>query len=434
MSARSCNRMGRERMRRTIAGLALLALTLSSVLASAPITAADETGYLQVSAGGLHTCALRLDGTAVCWGGNSYGQATPPDGTFMQISAGAYHTCGVRSNGAVECWGHNGAGQAVDKAGPFTQVSAGGWHTCAVRQSNGTIACWGAGTTNWNENMEFGQSMPPGGSFIMVTAGDAHTCGVRTDGNLACWGEESWLKTVPPTVLATQVSAGGEHSAAAKGDGAIACWGQNLYGQCKPQDGAFLQVSAGGNHTCGLKSDQTVACWGYNFYGQVKNTPQTGAYKQIDSGWGHACAITNTDAVVCWGRNDHGQARVPVVGGPGVSFDFGGFYPPVAPEPELNVARAGSSVPLKFTLGGAQGLKVIEAGYPASASLDCRTMDPSDNLQPTQAAGKSGLTYDPSSDQYTYVWKSEKAWAGTCRYLSLRLTDGTEHLAAFSFR
>jgi hypothetical protein len=61
-------------------------------------------------------------------------------------------------------------------------------------------------------------------------------------------------------------------------------------------------------------------------------------------------------------------------------------------------------------------------------------MDPSDDLQPTQAAGKSGLAYDSASDQYTYVWKTEKTWAGTCRYLSLQLIDGTEHRAAFHFK
>ena len=49
-------------------------------------------------------------------------------------------------------------------------------------------------------------------------------------------------------------------------------------------------------------------------------------------------------------------------------------------------------------------------------------------------AGGSGLGYDPASGQYTYAWKTEKAWANTCRVLSLQLTDGTEHRAAFKFK
>ena len=76
----------------------------------------------------------------------------------------------------------------------------------------------------------------------------------------------------------------------------------------------------------------------------------------------------------------------------------------------------------------------MEAGYPASGSLDCRTMDPGDDLQATKVAGKSVLAYDPARGQYIYVWKTETAWTGTCRVLSLRLVDGTEHRAAFQFK
>lgn len=33
-----------------------------------------------VSAGLSHTCAIRSDGTAACWGDNFFGQSTPPAG------------------------------------------------------------------------------------------------------------------------------------------------------------------------------------------------------------------------------------------------------------------------------------------------------------------------------------------------------------------
>ncbi len=113
---------------------------------------------------------------------------------------------------------------------------------------------------------------------------------------------------------------------------------------------------------------------------------------------------------------------------------FDGFYSPVKSDPLLNVVKAGSAVPLKFSLSGDKGLDVIEAGYPASGSLDCKLLDPDADLVATQATGKSGLAYDPGSDQYTYVWNTDQAWAGTCRYLSLRLVDGTERRAAFQFK
>ena len=52
----------------------------------------------------------------------------------------------------------------------------------------------------------------------------------------------------------------------------------------------------------------------------------------------------------------------------------------------------------------------------------------------TATAGNSGLTYDSATQTYTYVWKTEKSWAGTCRQLIVRLIDGTEHTAGFMFK
>jgi hypothetical protein len=43
------------------------------------------------------------------------------------------------------------------------------------------------------------------------------------------------------------------------------------------------------------------------------------------------------------------------------------------------------------------------------------------------------LAYDPVTDTYNYVWKTNKAWAGTCRTFTLTLNDGTAHTAAFQF-
>ena len=46
----------------------------------------------------------------------------------------------------------------------------------------------------------------------------------------------------------------------------------------------------------------------------------------------------------------------------------------------------------------------------------------------------SNLSYDATSDQYIYVWKTENSWAGTCRQLIVRLNDGSERVAFFKFR
>ena len=57
----------------------------------------------QVSAGAWHTCAVKTDGTVVCWGDNEYGEATVPSGltSVAQVSTGAYHTCALKTDGTL---------------------------------------------------------------------------------------------------------------------------------------------------------------------------------------------------------------------------------------------------------------------------------------------------------------------------------------------
>jgi len=116
-----------------------------------------------------------------------------------------------------------------------------------------------------------------------------------------------------------------------------------------------------------------------------------------------------------------------------VVFDFSGFFRPVDNLPTLNVVKAGSGIPLKFSLSGDQGLHIIAFGYPASYGVDCNTSAPLDTVEQTVTAGASSLSYDADVDQYVYVWKSDKAWAGTCRRLDVTLIDGTRHIAHFKF-
>jgi predicted extracellular nuclease len=117
-----------------------------------------------------------------------------------------------------------------------------------------------------------------------------------------------------------------------------------------------------------------------------------------------------------------------------VVFNFDGFFKPVENLPTLNVVKAGVALPVKFSLGGDKGLKIFMSGYPRSEAIACDTSQPQNNVQETVTAGLSSLSYDPTTDQYVYVWKSEKSWANTCRTLTIRLVDGTTHSAKFSFK
>jgi hypothetical protein len=119
---------------------------------------------------------------------------------------------------------------------------------------------------------------------------------------------------------------------------------------------------------------------------------------------------------------------------PDPGFNFVGFFQPVDNLPTLNVASAGSSIPVKFSLGGNQGLAIFAAGYPASSPIQCDANDPGATIEETVNAGESSVSYDPNTDHYTYVWKTDRAWKGTCRMLVVRLTDDSQHLAKFRFK
>ncbi|WP_438290592.1 PxKF domain-containing protein [Streptomyces sp. HUAS TT7] len=99
----------------------------------------------------------------------------------------------------------------------------------------------------------------------------------------------------------------------------------------------------------------------------------------------------------------------------GNTFDFSGFFAPVDNPPRVNAKNAGSSVPLKFSLHGDQGLNILAANSPASQQVNCTTGAPTGPLEPTTAT--TALTYDSSTDRYTYTWKTDSTWAGTCRHL-----------------
>jgi len=202
------------------------------------IAAPQAFAYKQITAVGQHTCGLKNDGSATCWGSNSYGESTVPSGTFTQISAGENHTCGLKSDGSA--------------------------------------ICWGAGKTNTRNSPEYGQSIVPSGTFTQLSAGYDHSCGLKSDGSVTCWGANDYGQSIVPSGMFTQLRAGGHHTCGLKSDHTVTCWGAGKTntgnypesGQSIAPSGTFTQLSAGEYHTCGLKSDSSAICWGNNFIGQ----------------------------------------------------------------------------------------------------------------------------------------------------------------------
>jgi hypothetical protein len=122
-----------------------------------------------------------------------------------------------------------------------------------------------------------------------------------------------------------------------------------------------------------------------------------------------------------------------------VIFAWTGFLQPVdntdaAGNHILNKAKAGSTIPVKFSLGGDQGLGVLATDFPkVSGTFGCSVDPTSDLIEEYSTATVSGLKYDAVANQYTYNWKTDAKWAGQCRSLLVRLVDGTTHRADFNF-
>jgi extracellular elastinolytic metalloproteinase len=109
---------------------------------------------------------------------------------------------------------------------------------------------------------------------------------------------------------------------------------------------------------------------------------------------------------------------------------FGGFQPPIAAPPGLNDANAGSTVPTRFTLSEQGGAPDTAAVF-ASQQVDCTTQVPSGPIAPALTPGSREL--ESSGDQFSFNWKTEAAWAGTCRQLLIRLQDVADPVAFFRF-
>lgn len=177
-----------------------------------------------VSAGQLHTCAVMRDGSVACWGDNGFGQlgrgtvggqsATPQAVTGLAsgaiaLSAGGLHTCAVLVDGGLACWGSNSTGTlgrgttggsdgtpqlVVGLANGALAVAAGYSHTCAATAA-GAAKCWGndaqgkLGRVGVGGNYSVPQDVAGLASgVIAIGVGIDNSCAVTRDGRVWCWG------------------------------------------------------------------------------------------------------------------------------------------------------------------------------------------------------------------------------------------------------
>lgn len=102
-----------------------------------PVDVVGLTDVVAIGSGEYHTCAALESGEVFCWGRNNGGQigqgalggnsgglplkvvSLPQDVTA--VAGGFQHTCAVRANGTTLCWGGSAQGQTGDGR-PFTTV------------------------------------------------------------------------------------------------------------------------------------------------------------------------------------------------------------------------------------------------------------------------------------------------------------------------
>ena len=269
----------------------------NGTLVNQPRPFAVSTGLSNVVAvgGGFrHTCASRADGGVFCWGrgaegqlGSDIGSSTIPvrvtsiagSISATMVVAGLSTTCAIRADGTAACWGENSFG----KVGNGTAFNL---QPLPVPVLTNVVGIGPLGP----EKLKLTNT-------VALALGGSHTCALRADGDVFCWGLNSdgqlgigttgtsFLDVAPvdtPALTnAVAVTAGGDHTCALRADGRVFCWGSNASGQLgNGSSGGFsagavavstatgltnvVAVAAGNRHNCALRADGRVFCWGRN--------------------------------------------------------------------------------------------------------------------------------------------------------------------------
>jgi alpha-tubulin suppressor-like RCC1 family protein len=253
--------------------------------ATTPQQVRSASDWISLAVGGAHTCGLRANGTAWCWGRDLEGQlgddnngvanivTTPLQvGTasdWISLTAGGVHTCGLRVDGTWWCWGDNSNGQfgngantsadtpqQVGTASDWISLEAGSGYTCGLRV-DGTAWCWGNNNQGKLGNGDdtytptnTPQQVGTASDWISLEVGGSHTCGLRIDGTAWCWGF-NFHGGLGNGAYDLTISANTPQQVGTASD--------------------WISLEVGDYHTCGLRIGGTVWCWGENFYGQLGN-------------------------------------------------------------------------------------------------------------------------------------------------------------------
>lgn len=248
------------------------------------------TGVVALSAGTLHSLALRTDGTVIGWGDNFFGQANMAGLTQVKaIAAGGTFSLALLSNGTVVVRGTQPP--APPGLNNVTAIAAGWKHALAL-QSNGTVVSWG--DTN----------LVPAGlnNVVAIAAGDGHSLALLADRTVVAWGETNYNKTVVPPGLSNVVAiaAGKDHCAVLQWNGKVTAWGRNEDGQATvpPSLSNVVAIAAGGFHTVALRNNGSIVAWGNNTFAQSDVPGWTRFYHVAAGGYHNLGQLGDSQPVI----------------------------------------------------------------------------------------------------------------------------------------
>jgi len=222
------------------------------------------SGITAIASAFNHVCALFIGGAVKCWGHNTNGQlgnnamidsglpvsVVGLDSNVSTVTTGWAFSCAVLIDGTAKCWGGNywgqlGNGATADSSVPVSIVglkdkvkalAAGVAHACALLVS-GAVQCWGVGSLLGGDNSTF--SMVPvdisslGSGVQAISSEASRMCALLTDGTVKCWG----MGVQVPTAISglsekpTAIVGGALHTCALLPSTKVQCWGENFYGQ-----------------------------------------------------------------------------------------------------------------------------------------------------------------------------------------------------------
>ena len=138
--------------------------------------------------------------------------------TAVDIGVGEHSVCALLDNDDVKCWGRNNFGQLGDgtttnrTSPPSSAITfptgrtpvaiadsgAGLYHACALLD-DGNVSCWGGnswgqlgdGTATDRNTPVLTDSLGTGRTAVHVTTGLHHACALLDNGDITCWGHNS---------------------------------------------------------------------------------------------------------------------------------------------------------------------------------------------------------------------------------------------------